>query len=140
MTTTTAGKTTTARATPAAKSPASASRLASSIKFKTFAVAFGIVFPVMYVACEWWNLPLFTFHPATNRVDFWWAAGRSGEGPAMYWYGWTVTSLLVGLVVGGLATLLPESVTRKLPLFLVWLLPVLGFIPLAYSLMPFWTK
>jgi len=31
-------------------------------------------------------------------------------------------------------------VTRKLPLFLVWLLPVLGFIPLAYSLMPFWTK
>jgi hypothetical protein len=140
MTTTTAGKTTTARATPSPKSPASASRLASSIKFKTFAVAFGVAFPLMYVACEWWNLPLFTFHPATNRVDVWWAPGRSGEGPAMYWYGWTVTSLLVGSVVGLLATLLPESVTRKLPLFLVWLLPVLGFIPLAYSLMPFWTK
>ena len=140
MTTTTAGKTSTARATPAAKSPASASRLASSIKFKTFAVAFGVAFPVMYVACEWWNLPLFTFHPATNRVDFWWAPGRSGQGPAMYWYGWKVTSLLVGLVVGLLATLLPESAAKRLPLFLVWLLPILGFIPLAYSLMPFWTK
>ena len=70
----------------------------------------------MYLLCEWFNLPLFTYHPGTNRVDFWWAAARSGEGPAMYWYGWTVLSLLVGLVVGLLATLLPESVTRKIPL------------------------
>ena len=27
-----------------------------------------------------------------------------------------------------------------IPLFLIWLLPLLVFIPLAYSLMPFWTK
>jgi hypothetical protein len=94
----------------------------------------------MYILCEWFNLPLFTYHPGTNRVDFWWAAARSGEGPAMYWYGWTALSLLVGLVVGLLATLLPESVTRKIPLSLIWLLPVLAFIPLVYSLMPFWTK
>jgi hypothetical protein len=94
----------------------------------------------MYILCEWFNLPLFTYHPGTNRVDFWWAAARSGEGPAMYWYGWTALSLLVGLVVGLLATLLPQSVTRKIPLSLIWLLPVLAFIPLVYSLMPFWTK
>jgi len=31
-------------------------------------------------------------------------------------------------------------VTRKIPLSLIWLLPVLALIPLAYSLMPFWTK
>jgi hypothetical protein len=116
------------------------SSLAASAKFKTFAVVFGISVPVMYLLCEWFNLPLFTYHPGTNRVDFWWAAARSGEGPAMYWYGWTALSLLVGLVVGLLATLLPESVTRKIPLSLIWLLPVLAFIPLAYSLMPFWTK
>jgi len=94
----------------------------------------------MYILCEWFNLPLFTYHPGTNRVDFWWAAARSGEGPAMYWYGWAALSLLVGLGVGLLATLLPESVTRKIPLSLIWLLPVLAFIPLVYSLMPFWTK
>ena len=116
------------------------SSLAASAKFRTFAVAFGITVPVMYLLCEWFNLPFFTYHPGTNRVDFWWAAARSGEGPAMYWYGWTVLSLLVGSVVGLLATMLPDSVSRKIPLALLWLLPILAFIPLAYSLMPFWTK
>jgi hypothetical protein len=36
--------------------------------------------------------------------------------------------------------MLPDSVSRKIPLALVWLLPILALIPLAYSLMPFWTK
>jgi hypothetical protein len=58
----------------------------------------------------------------------------------MYWYGWTVLSLLVGSVVGLLATMLPDSVARRIPLALVWVLPILALIPLAYSLMPFWTK
>ena len=56
------------------------------------------------------GLPLFTYHPATNRVDFGWAPGRSGEGPAMYWYGWTATMLVACTVLGWLATLLPENV------------------------------
>ena len=119
---------------------AATSSLAASTRFRTFATAFGIAVPVMYLLCEWFNLPFFTYHPGTNRVDFWWAAARSGEGPAMYWYGWTVLSLLVGSVVGLLATMLPDSVSRKIPLALVWLLPILALIPLAYSLMPFWTK
>jgi hypothetical protein len=129
---------TTSTSSPRAR--AATSSLAASAKFKTFAVVFGIAVPIMYILCEWFNLPLFTYHPGTNRVDFWWAAARSGEGPAMYWYGWSALTLVVGLVVGLLATLLPESVTRKIPLSLLWLLPVLAVIPLVYSLMPFWTK
>lgn len=128
------------QSTSTARAARATSSLVASARFKTFVIVFGISVPVMYVACEWFNLPLFTFHPATNRVDFWWAAARSGEGPAMYWYGWTMMSLLVGLVLGLLGMLLPESVIRRIPLALVWLLPVLAFIPLAYSLMPFWTK
>ena len=58
----------------------------------------------------------------------------------MYWYGWTVLTLLVGTVLGLIGTLLPESVIKRIPLALVWLLPILALIPLAYSLMPFWTK
>ena len=95
---------------------------------------------LMYLACEWFNLPAFTYHPATNRVGWWWEAGRSGQGPAMYWYGWSALTLVVGLIAGLLGTLLPESVVKRIPLFLVWLLPLLVFIPLTYSLMPFWTK
>jgi hypothetical protein len=42
--------------------------------------------------------------------------------------------------LGLLATLLPEGVAKKIPLALLWLLPILALLPLAYSLMPFWTK
>jgi hypothetical protein len=114
--------------------------LATSAKFGTFAIAFSLAAPIVYLLSELLNLPLFTYHPATNRIEFGWAPGRSGEGPAMYWYGWTATMLIACSILGWLATLLPESVTKKVPLALVWLLPILALIPLAWSLMPFWTK
>ena len=134
ITTTTKQSTSTARAAPATPS------LAASAKCKAFVIVFGISVPIIYVLCEWFNLPLFTYHPATNRVEFWWGPPRSGEGPTMYWYGWTLLSLIVGSVLGLFATMLPASLVEKIPLALVWLLPILAFIALAYSLMPFWTK
>ena len=138
---TTAATAATAAATTAtAKTAARSSSLATSVRFKAFAVTFALVSTLMYLACEWFNLPAFTYHPATNRVGWWWEAGRSGQGPAMYWYGWSALTLVVGLIAGLLGTLLPESVVKRIPLFLVWLLPLLVFIPLTYSLMPFWTK
>jgi len=130
---------TTTTSTPSAtrSSPAS---LAASARFKTFAIVFSLTAPVVYVACELFSLPLFTYHPATNRVDLGWAAGRSGEGPAMYWYGWVATMLIACTLLGWLATLLPERLINKIPLALIWLLPILALIPLAWALMPFWTK
>ncbi len=128
------------RSAPASRPAPATSSLATSARFKAFVIVFGISLPVVYVCCEWFNLPLFTYHPATNRIEFWWGPARSGEGPTMYWYGWSLLSLLVGLVLGLLATLLPEGAIKRIPLALVWLLPILAFIPLAYSLMPFWTK
>jgi hypothetical protein len=130
MITTTA---TTGRTTP------STSSLAASARFKTFVVAFAITAPVMYAICVLWNLPLFTFHPATNRIAWGWEAARSGEGPAMYWYGWTATVMIVAAIVGLVAMTLPEGVSRKIPLALVWLLPLLAIPIMIYTLMPFWT-
>jgi hypothetical protein len=124
------------RAAPKSKS----SSLASSEAFGTFAIVFAIAAPVIYVACELGNWPLFTFHPGTNRVDFGWAAARANEGPAMYWYGWTVLTLIASALLGLLATLLPRNVSAKIPLFLLWLLPLPALAILAYVLMPFWTK
>src|SRR5262245_60004917 len=187
MSTTTTTTTTTAK-------PATSS-VAASAKFKTFALVFGLTFTVMYVICDLFSLPLFTYHPATNRVGWGWEPGRSGEGPAMYWYGWTAMCFVVGTIVGLVATLvperkipqtviwglllvisalfwweahksgwdtaktiyaaislgvalifgflatrLPEETLKKAPLLLVWVIPIVVFIPLAYSLMPFWTK
>jgi hypothetical protein len=125
-------QTATTRTTPATSS------WASSAKFKTFALTFAIVGPVIYMVCLQMNWPLFTYHPATNRIAFGWEAARSGEGPNMTWYGWTAMTLLVGAVVSFLATLLPESATRKIPLILVWLLPILAIPYLIYDLRQWW--
>jgi hypothetical protein len=38
------------------------------------------------------------------------------------------------------AAMFPERVTRKIPLYLVWVLPTLGVVLLAYSLREFWLR
>src|SRR5262245_47421544 len=118
--------TTGVRASPSAASP-SVRSLAASTRFRTFAVVFAIVGPILYLVCASLNLPLVTYHPAMNRIDVGWTPARSGEGPAIYWHGWTLTMLVVGSSLSFLATLLPERVTRRIPLYLVWLLPLLAF-------------
>ena len=121
--------------TPAATN---ASSLASSVKFRTFALVFGMATPVIYVISDIANLPLFTYHPGTNRVNLGWAAVVRNEGPAMYWYGWTATTLIASAFLGLLATLLPAHVARKVPLSLTWIAP-LALIPvLIYALRFFW--
>jgi hypothetical protein len=124
--------TATTRVTPATSS------LASSTKVKTFAITFAVAGTVIYLLCLQFNWPLFTFHPAMNRFEWGWGPGRSGEGPAMYWYGWTATTLVAGAVVSFLATLLPESTTKKIPLILVWLLPILAVPYLIWDLRQWW--
>jgi len=114
------------------------SSLASSTRFRTFVVTFAIVGPVIYMVCLQMNWPLFTFHPATNRFAWGLEAARSGEGPNMTWYGWTAITLLVGTIVSFLATLLPQSITRRIPLILVWLLPMLAIPYLIYDLRQWW--
>jgi hypothetical protein len=131
----------TAATTERAARTASQSGLASSVRFRNFALVFALSFPILYVICDVFNLPLFTYHPGTNRVDLFWAAARSGEGPAMYWYGWTATCLVAGTVLGIIGSLLPENLFQnKLVKVLVWVLPIIAVPFLVWSLMPFWTK
>jgi hypothetical protein len=129
----TAATTATPRAAP------STSSLAASARFKTFALTFSTFGPLIYCVCQFFNWPMFTFHPATNRLVWGYEGPRPGEGPNMLWYGWTATTLLAAAVVGIVAMTLPESVTKKLPLALMWLLPILAIPYIVYSLMPWWT-
>jgi hypothetical protein len=126
--------------TRAAAAASAVQPLASSTAFKTFATVFGFSTAAFYVACDMMDWPLFTYHPATNRLELFYAPPRQGEGPVMYWYGWTATSLLSAAVLGFLATFLPERVAQKIPLALVWIVPLLAVPLLFYSLMPFWTR
>jgi hypothetical protein len=115
-----------------------ASSLAASAAFRTFATVFAIATPPLYVICEMQNWPLFTYHPGTGRLDLGFAPPVRDEGPAMYWYGWTASTLLGAAALGGLATLLPQRMTHKIPLALVWIAPLLAVPILVYSLRFFW--
>ena len=117
-----------------------AASLAKSTKFGTFVIVFSIAAAILYVVYDMVGWTLFTIHPATGRFEWGRTLPRPNEGPVMYWYGWTVASIIGGAVLGFLATLLPETVTKKIPLFLIWLVPLLAVPPLVYSLMPFWTR
>jgi hypothetical protein len=122
----------------AATTTAQPSSLATSAAFRAFATVFAIATPIIYVACEMANWPVFTYHPGTGRIDFGWAPAVKDEGPAMYWYGWTLTTLLGAGVLGLIAAMLPESLTRKIPLALTWIMPLVAVPILIYALRFFW--
>lgn len=127
--------------TTTTRSPTSqpASALAASTRFKTFATTFSITGPVVYCVVQYFNWPLVTFHPATNRLVWGYEAARAGEGPNMLWYGWTLTVILIAGALGIIAMLLPERVTSKIPLSLIWIFPILTIPYIVYSLNAWWT-
>lgn len=118
--------------------PAKAASLATSVAFRNFAIVFAIATPIIYTVCEMRNIPVFTYHPGTNRVDWGFAPAVKDEGPAMYWYGWTLATLLGAGVLGLIAAKLPESLTRRIPLALVWIVPLAVVPVLIYALRFFW--
>jgi hypothetical protein len=105
------------RTARAAGAPATPISKAKEDKFGTFAITMGIAFPILYTLFERMNWPLFTYHPAVNKIDFWMHAARSGEGPPMYWYGWIALTLPLSAVVGWIATLIPNRLLQKATVF-----------------------
>jgi hypothetical protein len=124
--------------TTATKPAATTDRAAVSTGFRTFAVVFAIATPIIYTICEMRNWPLFTYHPGTNQIDLGWAAAVRDQGPAMYWYGWTATTLIGSAVLGLAASSLPRNLTRKIPLSLTWITPLAVIPVLIYALRFFW--
>ena len=102
-----------------------------------FARIFALAAPLIYVVCELMNWPVFTYHPGTGRLDWGFAPPIVDEGPAMYWFGWTLSMALGGGLIAGLGALAP-GVARRLPLALSWLF-ALACIPLyLYALRFYW--
>ena len=96
------------------------SSAATSSKVRTFVITFAVVGVLLYCVCLFLNLPTFTYHPAVNRIEWGWGPARSGEGPAMYWYGWLATSGLGALAAAAIANWVPA----KLWSGLAWAVPV----------------
>ena len=100
---------------------------------------FAIATPVIYVICEMRNWPLFTYHPGTDRFDLFYAAARRDEGPAMHWYGWTANTLHRRRPFWASSPRCCRKVSiRKIPLSLVWIMPLAAVPILIYALRFFW--
>ena len=115
------------------------SSLAMSRRFKAFALTFSISGTVVYCLVQHFNYPLFTYWPAVHRFVWGFGASSADDGPNMLWYGWSVTTILIASALGMIATVIPEQTVRKIPLWLVWLLPIFAIPYVIYSLMPWWT-
>lgn len=100
--------------------------------FEVFAIVFAVVYALAYVVAVEANYALFTYHPALKE----WGAGvqKARDGPAMYWFGWLVTSGFVATAAGFAATALPESVTRRLWPGWTWVVAIGVMIAFCYLL------
>jgi hypothetical protein len=111
---------------------------ADSSRWRTFALVFGICFGILYVICDVAGLPMFTYHPGTDRIEPGFAPARRDEGPAMYWYGWIATSALGASALALVAALLPARIAGRIPLALTWIVPIALLPVLIYSLKFYW--
>ena len=87
----------------------------ASEKIPIFAITFSAAYAVIYVICTELNLPLLTYHPLTGDIDFLRQPPR--RGPAMYWYGWMLTSMIGAVLVAWIGTVIPEQWLQRAILF-----------------------
>ena len=110
----------------------------TELRQRNFAVVFSASFSISYLLADMYKLPIFSFYPATSKITLGWSASTMDDGPAMYWYGWLLSSLLVALTLSWLATLLPEKFARKIPLSIAWTVPI-ALVPIfLYTLKFYW--
>jgi uncharacterized membrane protein YdcZ (DUF606 family) len=95
----------------------SAAAEATASKAGRFAFVFGISFAILYTLFEQMNWPLFTYHPAVGKLDFWMQRARSGEGPGMYWYGWLALAFPTAALVGWVSTLVSSKWLYRATIF-----------------------
>jgi hypothetical protein len=102
--------------------------------FPAFAVGFALYYAPAYSftgANSAFSWPLFTYFPAIDRWNLGLVPGNDNIGPPMWWYGWIVSAIVVGLIFAVIAMLLPEKATAKLWATLIWVVPILAFVFLA---------
>jgi hypothetical protein len=93
---------------------------------------FAFAFALIYVASVHYNLAVITYHPQTGAWG--WLVEAPRQGPAMYWYGWLITSAVGAAVVAALSLMLPAHAIERASAILVWLVPIGMIAVIAYIL------
>jgi hypothetical protein len=110
-------------------------------KTERLAAIFAVAFAVIYAPTMDYNWTAVTYHPIQGIWQFGRAPPLGGGSPAMYWYGFVVTSALGAGVVTVLAALIPEKLLDRAPWrSLAWVVPICAIIYIGYVLLPYATK
>jgi hypothetical protein len=99
------------------------------VSFHRVLPVFSATFAVIYLISMYYNLALITYHPALNQVEF--LAAPPKTGPAMYWYGWLLSSALGGAAMSALALVIPDRWAARIQPDWSWVIPLsvlLGFV------------
>jgi hypothetical protein len=112
-------------------------------KFERFAFAFGTAFPLLYVVARARGLALFTVYPSLGIILPGMHRSRDVADPAMaflapemWWYGWTATAAIGALVIGMIATFLPDRWWRRFWPGWVWVSSIVAMIGSVYLTIP----
>ncbi len=88
-----------------------------------------------------YNWTAATYHPIQGIWQWGKAAPLGGGSPAMYWYGFVITSALRAGVVTALAALVPDQLLDRVPWrSLTWIVTICSIIYISYVLLPYATK
>ena len=110
----------------------------SILRAKTFATIFSVSFSVSYVIADIYKAPIFSYYPATHLVNLGWTPSTPDDGPAMYWYGWLLTSFIVAMTLSFLSKVAPISIVQRIPSSISWIVPVALIPVMIFSLKFYW--
>jgi hypothetical protein len=110
-------------------------------KTERLAAIFAIAFAIIYAPTMDLNWTFATYHPIQGIWQWGRAAPLGGGSPAMYWYGFVITSALGAVVVTALAAFIPENLMARVPWRnLTWIVAICVIVYIGYVLLPYATK
>jgi hypothetical protein len=106
-----------------------------------FYIVFSLIAPLIYFLSDVYKFPLITYFPATDELYWGWKAFSEESGPAMYWYGWLLSSILFSGVLSILVVNVFKLSIQRLVLLshLSWLM-ILVMIPFLIQSLKFYWK
>lgn len=100
--------------------------------FPIFAAAFALIYVVSVEA----NWALVTYHPRLGEWE--WLTRPAKSGPAMYWFGWLMTSFVAAVATSLLA--LPLVARWEPPVWIGWAVPLAVMVAFIYLLRSFFLR
>ncbi|HVZ27191.1 MAG TPA: hypothetical protein VG798_00910 [Rhizomicrobium sp.] len=76
----------------------------------------------VYIAGYYFDRPLFFYYPEIGHIS---VRAAAGAGPAIMWFGWLASALLIGVLF---SFLVPRRWSLRVPFDLTWMIFIAAFL------------